>query len=163
MSTAEPQPTVPSGKHLTFTLGAEEYGVEVRRVREIVGMLPVTMVPNMPGHVMGVINLRGKVIPLIDLRRKLGLAAAEPNDRTCIVVVVLGPNAVLGLVVDAVSEVLTVRPADLDDTPDLASQSTGVVGLAKVKNRVLILLDVVAALQDDAMISTSARQSGAAA
>ncbi|MFO0630950.1 MAG: chemotaxis protein CheW [Polyangiales bacterium] len=162
MSSTEQGSTIPSGKHLTFTLGAEEYGVEVRRVREIVGMLPVTMVPNMPGHVMGVINLRGKVIPLIDLRRKLGLPAAEPNERTCIVVVVLGPNAVLGLVVDAVSEVLTVRPADLDDTPDLAAHSTGMVGLAKVKNRVLILLDVVAALQDDAMLSTGGRAGAAA-
>jgi purine-binding chemotaxis protein CheW len=136
-----------SGKYLTFKLGAEEFGARVIKVREIMGIQQITAVPQTPDYLKGVINLRGKVIPVIDLRLKFGLPAIEYTQRTCIIVVQVegeaGPIQV-GLVVDAVSEVLNLASADIEDTPDFGAKLTTpfILGMAKLKGKVKILLDI---------------------
>jgi purine-binding chemotaxis protein CheW len=150
------RPGAPSlgGKYLTFTLGNEEYGLPVLKVREIIKVMDITQVPQVPDHVRGVINLRGKVIPVIDLRRKFGLESQEHNERTCIIVadVDMGQSVVMmGIVVDSVSEVLNVAQSEIDATPDFGGQVTTdyVLGLAKVKGTVKILLDLDRVLGSD--------------
>jgi purine-binding chemotaxis protein CheW len=136
-----------AGKYLTFQLGREEFAIRVLKVREIMGIQDITAVPQTPPYVKGVINLRGKVIPVIDLRLKFGLAEIEYTQRTCIIVVQVELDAaamLMGLVVDAVSEVLNLAAADIENTPDFGS---GVVtpyllGMAKNKGKVKILLDI---------------------
>jgi purine-binding chemotaxis protein CheW len=136
-----------AGKYLTFVLGEEEYGLPVLRVREIIKMLDITVVPQVPHHVRGVVNLRGKVIPVVDLRAKFGFAEVDYTDRTSIVVVeVAGRSgkAMLGVIVDAVSEVLSVAAEDLEATPEFGAHiDTGyMMAVAKVKGQVKILLDL---------------------
>jgi purine-binding chemotaxis protein CheW len=136
-----------SGKYLTFQLGREEFGIRVLKVREIMGIQEITAVPQTPQHVKGVINLRGKVVPVIDLRLKFGLTAADYTERTCIIVTQLKGESgmiLMGVVVDGVSEVLTLAPADIEDTPDFGEEIAGsyLLGLAKVKGKVKILLDI---------------------
>jgi purine-binding chemotaxis protein CheW len=136
-----------SGKYLTFQLGREEFGIRVLKVREIMGILEITAVPQTPPHVKGVVNLRGKVVPLIDLRLKFGLPAADYTQRTCIIVTQINGesgNILMGVIVDGVSEVLTLAPSDIEDTPDFGEEITGnyLLGLAKVKGKVKILLDI---------------------
>jgi|SRR5581483_1216451 len=136
-----------SGKYLTFKLGEEEFGVRVIKVREIMGIQQITAVPQTPDYLKGVLNLRGKVIPVIDLRLKFGLPSIEYNQRTCIIVVQvegeLGAIQV-GLVVDAVSEVLNLTSSDIEDTPDFGARVTTrfILGMAKLKGKVKILLDI---------------------
>ena len=146
--------TALGGKYLTFTLGYEEYGVPVLKVREIIKVMDITQVPQVPDYVLGVINLRGKVIPVIDLRRKFGFPAHEYTERTCIIVadVDLSPAKVMmGIVVDSVSEVLNVAESEIDETPDFGGQSSTdyLLGLAKVKGTVKILLDLDRVLGSD--------------
>ena len=109
------------GKYLTFALAGEEYGIGILKVKEIIGLMPITTVPQTPGYVKGVINLRGKVIPVADLRLKFGMEAMAYNDRTCIIVVEIegaaGPSS-MGIVVDSVSEVLNIKADDIEDTPN---------------------------------------------
>ena len=148
-----------AGKYLTFSLGHEEYGLPVLKVREIIKVMDITLVPQMPEHVRGVINLRGKVIPVIDLRRTFGFAAREQTERTCIIVVEvnLAPSRVMmGIIVDSVSEVLNVGAADIDETPAFGGQVTTdyVLGLAKVKGTVKILLDLDRVLGSDGQIES---------
>jgi purine-binding chemotaxis protein CheW len=136
-----------AGKYLTFHLGNEEFGVRVLKVREIMGLQEITAVPQTPCHVKGVINLRGKVIPVIDLRLKFGLPDAEYGQRTCIIVAqVQGESRpiLMGVIVDAVSEVLNLTGAEIEDTPDFGEDSAGnyLLGMAKVKGKVKILLDI---------------------
>jgi purine-binding chemotaxis protein CheW len=136
-----------SGKYLTFQLGQEEFGIGVLKVREIMGIQEITGVPQTPPHVKGVINLRGKVVPVINLRLKFGLAAAEYTQRTCIIVTqVQGEQGLIliGVIVDGVSEVLNLASTDIEDTPDFGEEATGhyLLGLAKVKGKVKILLDI---------------------
>src|SRR5271166_6360163 len=110
-----------AGKYLTFQLGKEEFAVQVLHVREIMGVQEITAVPQMPYHVKGVLNLRGKVIPVVDLRLKFGLPEMEYTQRTCIIVVQIEGHAgkiSTGIIVDGVSEVLTLQTADIEDTPD---------------------------------------------
>ena len=100
-----------AGKYLTFALSAEEYGLPVLKVREIIKMMDITAVPQVPGHVKGVVNLRGKVIPVVDLRVKFGLGSQDYTDRTCIIVVevvMLASRVMMGIIVDHVSEVLNI-------------------------------------------------------
>lgn len=144
-----------AGKYLTFDLAGEEFGVRVLKVREIMGLQEITSVPQTPPHVKGVINLRGKIVPVIDLRLKFGLPAGEYNQRTCIIVTqVQGETAplVVGVVVDGVSEVLTLSTAEIEDTPDFGEGFSGgyLLGMAKVKGKVKILLDIdrVLSIQD---------------
>jgi purine-binding chemotaxis protein CheW len=136
-----------AGKYLTFDLAGEEFGVRVLKVREIMGMQEITAVPQTPPHLKGVINLRGKIIPVIDLRLKFGLPAAEYNQRTCIIVTQVRGDAaqlVMGVVVDGVSEVLTLGAAEIEDTPDFGEGFAAryLLGMAKVKGKVKILLDI---------------------
>src|SRR5579864_607481 len=136
-----------AGKYLTFRLGQEEFGVQVLRVREIMGIQEVTAVPQTPGYVKGVINLRGKVIPVVDLRLKFGLPELEYTPRTCIIVVQIESDAgklMIGVIVDAVSEVLTLQTGDIEDTPDFGSgvATPYLLGMAKIKGKVKILLDI---------------------
>ena len=136
-----------AGKYLTFKLGEEEFGVRVIKVREIMGIQQITAVPQTPDYLKGVINLRGKVIPVIDLRLKFGLAALEYTQRTCIVVVQVEGEAgpiLVGLIVDAVSEVLNLAANDIEDTPDFGSKLSTpfILGMAKLKGKVKILLDI---------------------
>lgn len=140
-------PTDKGGKYLTFSLAKEEYGVGILKVKEIIGMLPVTSVPQTPDFVTGVINLRGKVIPVIDLRRKFGMAAQDYTERTCIIVVEIHreDNSILmGIVVDSVSEVIQLKSEDIEETPTFGSKLNVeyILGMAKTNDGVKILLDI---------------------
>ena len=136
-----------AGKYLTFLLGREEFAIRVMKVREIMGIQDITAVPQTPGYVKGVINLRGKVIPVVDLRLKFCLPEVEYTQRTCIIVVqVQGEGLAIqtGIVVDEVSEVLNLVAADIADTPDFGdgAATSYLLGMAKVKGKVKILLDI---------------------
>lgn len=136
-----------AGKYLTFRLGNEEYAIQVLRVREIMGIQEITVVPQTPGYVKGVINLRGRVIPVIDLRLKFGLPEIEYSQRTCIIVAQIESQAgklQIGLIVDCVSEVLTLQGGDIVDAPDFGNgvDTNYLLGMAKIKGRVKILLDI---------------------
>lgn len=136
-----------AGKYLVFSLGAEEYGIGILRVREIIGCMPITSVPRTDPHVKGVINLRGKVIPVVDLRLKFNMPAQDYTDRTCIIIVEIqtGREAVLtGIVVDSVSEVLNVRAEDVDAAPEFGAKldTDYILGLAKLGRGLKILLDI---------------------
>ena len=142
------------GKYLTFGLAGEEYGIGILRIREIIGLMPVTPVPRTPPFVKGVINLRGKVIPVIDLRSKFTMAEKAATDRTCIVVVEIdgGVGTVqIGIQVDAVSEVLNIRSGDIEATPAFGAKlDTGfILGMAKMEGGVKILLDIDRVLNTD--------------
>lgn len=136
-----------AGKYLTFQLANEEFGIRVLKVREIMGLQEITAVPQTPMHIKGVINLRGKVVPVIDLRLKFGLDAAEYTQRTCIIVTQVqgeSGSVLMGIVVDGVSEVLNLTAPEIEDTPDFGEEVTGqfLLGMAKVKGKVKILLDI---------------------
>jgi purine-binding chemotaxis protein CheW len=146
-----------AGKYLTFTLGHESYGIEVLKVREIIRQTNITAVPQMPAHVRGVINLRGKIIPVIDLRLKFGFAEAATTEQTCIIVVQVklpdGKASQMGLVVDGVEEVANIAGADIEETPDFGGQicTDYILGMAKVKNAVKALLDIDGVVGADAL------------
>ena len=131
------------GKFLTFPLGKEEYGLEIRHVTEIVGVQKITEVPDMPAFIRGVINLRGKVIPVMDVRARFGMPAKEYDDHTCIIVVNIN-DASVGIVVDTVSEVISIPSEDVDPPPSLrkGEESRFVKGLGKVGKEVKILLEI---------------------
>ncbi len=147
------------GKYLTFGLGSEEYGLEILKVKEIIGIMNITAVPQTPKYVKGVINLRGKVIPVIDLRLKFGMDVIEYNDRTCIIVVDIVGNAgkktVMGIVVDSVSEVLNIKSEEIEDTPTFGVRldTDYILGMAKVKGGVKILLDISKVLTTDVIMA----------
>ena len=135
------------GKYLTFTLADEEYGIGILKIKEIIGMIPVTSVPKTPEFVKGVINLRGKVIPVIDLRLRFGMESMDYTERTCIIIVeVSGPSGkvMMGIVVDSVSEVLNIKSDEIDETPrfGMALNTDYILGMAKSDRSVKILLDI---------------------
>ena len=135
------------GKYLTFSLAGEEYGIGILKVKEIIGMMAVTTVPQTPEYVKGVINLRGKVIPVIDLRIKFGIASMEYTERTCIIVVEIAANdrkIAMGIVVDSVSEVLNIKVGEIEDTPSFGTRldTNFILGMAKSGQGVKILLDI---------------------
>jgi len=161
---AKPQPeSAPAqtrqlaGKYLTFILCGESYCIDVLKVREIIRLTNITTVPQMPDHVRGVVNLRGKIIPVMDLRRRFGFAEGEPAEQNCIIVVQVkladGEAAQMGLVVDGVEEVLNLAAADLEETPNFGGHfTTGyIVGMAKVKGVVKTLLDIDGIVTADAL------------
>jgi len=142
------------GKYLTFTLGEEEYGIGILKIREIIGIMPITSVPRTPEFVKGVINLRGKVIPIIDLRLKFGMESIEYTDRTCIIVVEIsgGESTIqIGIIVDTVSEVLNIKSEDIEETPTFGTSldTDYILGMAKVSGAVKILLDIDKVLSSD--------------
>jgi purine-binding chemotaxis protein CheW len=136
-----------AGKYLVFHLGKEEFGIRVLKVREIMGIQDITAVPQTPAHVKGVINLRGKVIPVVDLRLKFGLPQIEYTQRTCIIVVQVQADAhsmMMGIVVDGVAEVLNLVGGDIEDTPNFGQgvATPYLLGMAKIKGKVKILLEI---------------------
>jgi len=135
------------GKYLTFTLADEEYGIGILKIKEMSGMMPVTTVPQTPDFVKGVINLRGKVIPVMDLRLRFGMESIDYTERTCIIVVEIeGSNGTIqiGIVVDSVSEVLNIKGEDIEDTPTFGTKlnTEYILGMAKMEGGVKILLDI---------------------
>ncbi len=154
MSQATQRAAVKEGKYLTFSLNNEEYGIGILKVKEIIGMLHVTPVPQTPEHVTGVINLRGKVIPVIDLRIRFGMNTAAYTDRTCIVVVETeagGSKMHIGVVVDSVSEVLNIKGSDIEEAPEFGTSldTNYILGMAKTAGNVKILLDIDQVLSID--------------
>ncbi len=135
------------GKYLTFSLANEEFGIGILKIREIIGMMTITTVPQTPEFVKGVVNLREKVIPVIDLRLRFGMESVEYNERTCIIVVEVEAakgNVTIGIVVDSVSEVLNIIAEDIEDTPSFGTnlQTDYILGMAKAEGSVKILLDI---------------------
>ncbi|MEJ5300822.1 MAG: chemotaxis protein CheW [Thermodesulforhabdaceae bacterium] len=135
------------GKYLTFRLGEEEYGIEILKVKEIIGMMPITPIPQTPEYIKGVINLRGKVIPVIDLRLRFRMPEVPYTERTCIIVVevkVANEPISIGIVVDAVSEVSQIKEEDIEATPSFGTSldTNYILGMAKTDNSVKILLDI---------------------
>ncbi len=135
------------GKYLTFALGPEEYGLEILKVREIIGYMAITAVPQMPDFVKGVINLRGQVIPVIDLRTKFCMEVAQITDQTCIIVVEINQNGrtcSTGIIVDRVQEVLDVAGENIEEAPKFGStvSTDFIMGMGKIGDSVKILLDI---------------------
>jgi purine-binding chemotaxis protein CheW len=138
---------VREGKYLTFALAQEEYGLEILKVREIIGYIDVTAVPQTPPYVKGVINLRGQVIPVIDLRAKFGMETTAVTEQTCIIVVEItqaGRKFNTGIIVDRVSEVLDIAGQNIEDAPQFGSSvdTDFILGMAKVGESVKILLSI---------------------
>jgi purine-binding chemotaxis protein CheW len=160
------RPTGPStdrgGKYLMFRLAREDYGVQIVKVREIIGIMDITAIPQMPSYMKGVINLRGKVIPVIDLRLKFGLPPAEYTDQTCIIVVDAGSE--VGVIVDTVSEVLDITDHDIEPPPAVGATAdmSFIQGVGKVDEAVKILLNLDRVLSEDELteILAGAEQNG---
>ncbi len=142
------RPSAPkAGKFLTFLMADEKYGLEILKVREIIGMMHVTPVPRTPAFVRGVINLRGKVIPVVDLRLKFGMEAKEDTQKTCIIVLHLERTAeetTMGIIVDEVSDVLDIDPEQIEPAPVFGAdiRTDFVLGMGKVNQRVVTMLDI---------------------
>ena len=138
------------GKFLTFFLEKEEYGLEILKVREIIGMMTITPVPRTPEFIRGVINLRGKVIPIVDLRSKFNMEQIEQTDETCIIVV-QAAGIQMGIVVDKVSEVLDIVSEDIEDAPSFGTEvnTDYILGIGKSQGRVKLLLDIDKVLSDE--------------
>ena len=141
------------GKFLTFFLGREEYGIEILKVREIIGLMDITSVPRTPEAVLGVINLRGKVIPVIDLRLKFGMPSVERTEETCIIVVEAG-ELEMGAVVDKVSEVSDIASDEIEATPSFGEEvnTDYILGMGKTEGRVKLLLDIDRALKTEGVV-----------
>lgn len=137
-----------AGKYLTFSLAQEGYGIEILKVQEIIGLMNVTNVPRTPEFIRGVINLRGKVIPVVDLRLKFGIEKIDDTDKTCIIVVQVeelsGEHVTMGIIVDEVCEVLDVKADQIEPSPSFgASVDTDfIMGMGKAAQKVVMLLDV---------------------
>lgn len=153
-----------AGKHLTFVLGREHYGVPVLKVREIIRLCDITPVPQMPEYIKGVLNLRGKIIPVADLRIKFRLARVENTDLTCIIVMQVNlpdkSSSLMGLIVDGVEEVVNLAATDIEPTPDFgtALEADYILGMAKIKGTVKTLLDidrVVSAVTPEELLTNS--------
>jgi purine-binding chemotaxis protein CheW len=141
-------------KYLLFKLGGEEYGVSIYRIQSIEELQKIIAVPDMPEYVKGVINLRGKVVPVIDLRLRFGFEEKEYDDRTCIIIIQV-EGSVIGLIVDTVSEVHDIPKANIDPAPEFKrKEGTGryIQGLGKIKDEVKILLDVSKILLEDDLL-----------
>jgi len=130
------------GKYLTFRLDDVEYGLEILKVREINGLTGITAVPRMPEYITGVINLRGKVIPVIDLRLKFGMIRGEHTEQTCVIVVDVGQD--VGIMVDTVSEVLDIADGAIEPAPAMGAtvDTSFILGMGKINEQVKILLDI---------------------
>ena len=135
--------SIHEGKYLTFVLGSEEYGIEIIKVREIIGIMDITTVPQTPDYMKGVINLRGKVIPVIDLRLKFSMSEEEYTQETCVIVVEVN-NTHIGIIVDSVSEVQDISGSEIEEPPVLGKgvDTNFILGMGKVKEKIIILLDI---------------------
>ncbi len=152
------------GKYLTFALGPEEYGLEILKVREIIGYMDITAVPQTPDYVKGVINLRGQVIPVIDLRAKFGMDTTEATEETCIIVVEITQDSHkfnTGIVVDHVQEVLDIAGENIEEAPQFGSSvdTSFILGMGKVGESVKILLDIDKVLSDNRIMQLGDKNS----
>lgn len=138
------------GKYLTFVLGKEEYGLEILQVREIIGLMHITLIPRVPSYMKGVINLRGKIIPVIDLRLKFGMECHAYTSETCVIVLNLN-EMLMGIIVDKVSEVIDITRDHIEQSPRLGVDinTDFITGMGKVGNKVVILLDIEKVLNED--------------
>src|SRR5512135_850410 len=157
--------TLEGKKFLTFLMANEKYGLEILKVREIIGIMDVTPVPTTPAFVRGVINLRGKVIPVVDLRLKFGMEAKEDTQRTCIIVVHLareGQEMIMGIIVDEVSEVLDIDQDQIEPPPSFGAdiKTDFILGMGKVNQRVVTMLDIdrVLSEREIALVENSAER-----
>ncbi len=143
------------GKFLTFKLGNEEFGVEILKIRELIGIMEITRVPQTCDFVQGVINLRGKVIPVIDLRAKFGLARVDYDEQTCVIVVEVG--TLMGIIVDTVCEVHDIPAERIEPAPTLGCgvDTSFILGMGKVDNEVKILLDIDSVLNSDELVESA--------
>ncbi len=154
-----------AGKYLTFQLAAEEYGLEILKVQEIIGMMKVTRVPKMPDYVRGVVNLRGKVIPVVDLRLKFSMESQEDTERTCIIVVQIdlaGEQVTMGIIVDEVSEVLDVAENQIEEAPSFGENVSTefILAVGKIDEKVVMFLDIdkVLSSEDIDLIEEASRK-----
>ncbi|ODS31253.1 MAG: purine binding chemotaxis protein [Candidatus Scalindua rubra] len=152
MVAVETRKETTEGKFLTFVLGKEVYGIEILKVREIIGVMAITTVPQTPDYMKGVINLRGKVIPVIDLRLKFSMPEEEHTQETCVIVVEVS-RSLIGIIVDSVSEVLDIRSEEIEDTPNFGHgiDTNFIEGLGKTKGKIIILLDIEKVLSTEEM------------
>jgi purine-binding chemotaxis protein CheW len=143
-------------KYLTFSLADEDYGLEILTVREIIGIMDITRVPQTPDYVRGVVNLRGKVIPVVDLRSKFGLPVVEYNAQTCIIVVDIGVP--MGVIVDTVQEVHNIPASEIEKPPQLGASvdTTFILGMGKANGHVKILLDIDRVLTSEELVELEA-------
>jgi purine-binding chemotaxis protein CheW len=161
MSTATlTQTKAKAGKYLTFALGKEEFGIAILKVREIIGYMTITAVPQMPDYVKGVINLRGQVIPVVDLRSRFGMEIKEITDQTCIIVVDIHQSDRsfhAGLVVDHVQEVLNIEASNIDDAPQFGTDvnTDFLLGIGKAGNAIKLLLDIDRVLEGMGTLMTN--------
>ncbi len=144
------------GKYLTFCLAEEEYGLEILKVRELIGLMEITYVPKTPDHIRGVINLRGKIIPVVDLRTRFGMNSQKATEKTCIIVVEVvnhGSSVLMGILVDSVSEVLDIKEDQIERAPTFGSgvNTNYILGIGKIKDAIKILLDIDKVLSDEDM------------
>ncbi len=141
---------VTEGKFLTFVLGSEVYGIEILKVREIIKLMDITTVPRTPDYLKGVINLRGKVIPIVDLRSKFTMPEVEHTQETCIIVVEVNKTSI-GIIVDSVSEVSNINSGEIEETPHLGQDidTNFILGLGKTKERIVIILDIEQVLSSE--------------
>lgn len=147
MESQSPEREKRGGMYLTFKLAGEEYGLEILKVREIIGLIDITHVPGSAEYIRGVINLRGKVIPVVDLRNKFGMATAVDTDQTCIIVTeitIADSNVMIGIAVDAVSEVLDIKDKVIEDPPRFGGDldTRFILGMARIRDQIKILLDI---------------------
>ena len=157
-----------AGKYLTFKLGNEEYGIVIMKVKTIIGLMEITRVPRTPHFVRGVINLRGQIIPIVDMRKKFAMEEIEDTRETTIIVVEVNKEdsiQEIGIVVDSVSEVMDIEEENVDDTPEFGSEfdTEFIMGMAKAKGRVISLLSIEKILSSDEVVSLSALQNSATA
>jgi len=160
-ASSRPRDTNLAGKYLTFVLGSEEFGLEILKVREIIGYMQITAVPRTPSYIKGVINLRGQVIPVVDMRAKFDMETAEITDQTCIVVVEVScrnGRFFTGVIVDCVREVLDIDGADIEPAPefDSAVSTSFILGMGKIGGTVKILLDIDEVLRGEGLESLAA-------
>jgi purine-binding chemotaxis protein CheW len=152
------------GKFLTFFLAGEEYGIEILSVHEIIGMMPITCVPGTPDHICGIINLRGKIIPIVDLRRKFGMESKAQTSETCIIVVHV-QGVEVGTVVDRVSEVLNIAAEDIEPAPSFGMDvnTDYILGIGKSQSKVKILLNIDRVISADQMVQLQKNAGGESA
>jgi purine-binding chemotaxis protein CheW len=137
-------------EYLAFTLGAEEYGVDIQKVRELRGYEAVTRIANAPAYIKGVVNLRGIIVPIVDMRIKLGVANPTYDQFTVVVILTIGAS-VMGMVVDSVSDVTTLAPEQIKPAPDMgaAVEASYLLGIGTLDERMLILVDIERMMSDD--------------
>ncbi|MDQ2084912.1 chemotaxis protein CheW [Herbivorax sp. ANBcel31] len=151
------------GKFLSFLLEDEEYGISIHRVKEIIGIMDITAIPKTPEFIRGVINLRGKIIPVLDLRLKFGMKEMEYNQRTCIIVVevsLAGTSRLMGIIVDTVSEVVNIQKGEIEPPPqyDSRAEEGFLTGIGKVKEKVILLLEIEKVLGNEDLVILNEKQ-----